>query len=61
MAECPIHWAYQAGKAWMDISMHCDAKETAEPKQILEADCLLEEGQAKCFVVMGSSAELAQV
>ena len=34
--------------------MHGDAQETAD------AERLLEEGEAKCFVVMGSSAELAQ-
>ena len=45
----------------MDISMHGDAEETAEAKRIIEAERLLEEGEAKCFVVMGSRAELAQV
>ena len=41
------------GKAWMNISMHGDAKETAEAKRTIEAERLLEEGEAKCFVVMG--------
>ena len=45
----------------MDISMHGNARETAEAKGIIEAAHLLEEGEAKCFVVMGSSADLAQV
>ena len=61
VADCLSHWAYPAGKAWMDISMYGDAEETAEAKRIIEAECLLEEGEAKCFVVMGSRAELAQV
>ena len=54
-------WAYPAGTAWMDISMHGDAEKTAEAKRIIEAERLLEEGQAKCFVVMGSRAEPAKV
>ena len=41
--------------------MHGDAEETAEAKRILEAQRLLEEGEAKYFVVMGSRAELAPV
>ena len=61
MADCLSPWAYPAGKAWMDISMHGDAEETAEAKRIIEAERLLEEGEAKCFVVMGSRAELTQV
>ena len=61
VADCLSRWAYPAGKAWMDISMHGDTKETAEAKRIIEAERLLEEGEAKCFVVMGSRAELAQV
>ena len=61
MADCLSRWAYPAGKAWMDISMHGDAEETAEAKHIIEAERLSEEGEAKCFVVMGSRAELAQV
>ena len=38
-----------------------NAGETAEAKRITEAERLLEEGEAKCFVVMGSRAELAQI
>ena len=45
----------------MDISMHGKANETAEANRIIDTEHLLEEGEAKCFVVMGSSAELAQV
>ena len=60
-ADSLSRWAYPAGKAWMDISMHRDAEETAEAKRIIEAERLLEEGEAKCFVVMGSRTELAQV
>ena len=61
MAHRLSRWAYPAGKAWMDISMHGDAEETAEAKRIIQAERLLEEGEAKCFVVMGSRAELVQV
>ena len=61
VADCLSRWAYPAGKAWMDNFMHGDAKETAEAKRIIEAERLLEEGEAKCFVVMGSRPELAQV
>ena len=61
VADCLSRWAYPAGKAWMDISMHGNAEETAEAKRIIEAECLLEEGGAKCFVLMGSRAGLAQV
>ena len=61
VADCLSRWDYSAGKALMDISMHGDAEETAEAKRIIEAERLLEEGEAKCFVVKGSRAELAQV
>ena len=61
VADCLSSWAYPAGKALMDISMHGDAAEAAEAKRIIEAERLLEEGEAKCFVVMESRAELAQV
>ena len=44
----------------MDISMHGDAEETAEDKRIIKAERLLEKVEAKCFLVMGSRAELAQ-
>ena len=45
----------------MDISMHGDGEETAEAKSIVEAERLLEEGEATCFVVMGHRPELTQV
>ena len=61
LADSLSRWAYPAGKAWMDISMHGDAGETAEDKHIMEAERLLEESEAKCFVVMGSCAKLAHV
>ena len=61
VADCLSRCAYPAGKAWMDISMHGYAEETAEAKRIIEAERLLEEGKAKCFVVMASRAELAGV
>ena len=61
VADCLSPWAYLARKAWMDMSMHGDAEKTAEAKCIIQAERLLEEGEAKCFVVMGSSSELAQV
>ena len=52
VAECLSPWAYPARKAWMDISMHGDAEETADANRIIEGDRLLEEVDAKCFVVM---------
>ena len=61
VADCLICWAYPAGKPWMDISMNGDAEETAEATRIIESERLLEGGEAKCFVVMESRAELAQV
>ena len=61
VADCLSRLAYPAGKAWMDISMHGDAEETAEAKHVIQGERLLEQGDAKCFVVMGSRAELAQV
>ena len=61
VADCLSRWAYPARKAWMEISMHGGAGETAEAKRIIEAERLLEEGEAKCFVVIGSCAELAEV
>ena len=54
--NCLSRWAHPARKARKNISMHGDAEETAEAKRIIEAERLLEKGEAKCFVVMGSSA-----
>ena len=54
VADCLSSYAQPAGKAWMDITMHGNAEETAEAKRIIEAARILEEGEAKCFVVMGS-------
>ena len=61
VANCLNCWAYPAGKAWMDISMHGDAEETAEANRIIEAERLLEEGETECFVVIRCRAELVQV
>ena len=61
VADCLRRSGYQAGKAWMDISVHGDAQETAEAKRIIDAERLLEEGEVKCFPMMGSRAELAQL
>ena len=41
--------------------MHGDVEGTAQAKRIIQVEQLLEEGKAKGFMVMGSSAELAQV
>ena len=60
VADCLSRGAYPAGKAWIDISTHGNAKETAEAKRIIDAERFSEEGEAKCFVVMGSRTELAQ-
>ena len=32
----------QAGKTWIDISMHVDARETGKAKRIMQVDGLLE-------------------
>ena len=61
VADRLSRWAYPAGKAWKDVSMHGDAEGTGEAKRMNEAERLLEEGEAKCFVVLGYRAELAQV
>ena len=61
VADCLSRCAFPAGKAQMDISMHGDAEETAQAKRIIEAERLLEDSEAKCSVVIGSRAELAQV
>ena len=42
VADCFSLWAYPARKAWMDISMHGNAEETAEAKRIIEGERLLE-------------------
>ena len=60
MADCLSRWASPAEKAWIDISMHGNAKETAEANRIIEAERLLQEEEAKCFVVVGSRAELGR-
>ena len=40
--------------------MHGDAEETVGTTRIIEAQRLIEEGEAKCCVVMGSGAELSR-
>ena len=60
MVDCLTRCAYQRGKACIDSSIH-DTQETAEAKRIIEVQCLLNESKIKCFVVMGSSAELPRV
>ena len=37
-----------------------DTEETTKAKRIIKAECLLKKGEAKCFVLRGSRAELAQ-
>ena len=61
MADCHSRRAYPTGKACINISMGGYAEETAEARRNIEAERLLEEGDTKCFVVMGCRAELAQV
>ena len=61
VANCLSCWAYPGMKAGMENSMHGEAEETAEAKRIIEAERVLQEGEAKCFVVMGSTVELTQV
>ena len=60
VVDCLGHWAYPAGKAWMDISSHGDTEETEEAKRIIELEKAIEEGDANGFVVMASKAELSQ-
>ena len=61
MADCLSQWAYPAGKAWMDISSHGDAKETQEAKRIIEMEKAMEQEGVKCFVVMANRTDLAKV
>ena len=60
VADCLSRWAYPAGKSWMDISSHGDAKETEEAEHIIGRERAMEEGDTKCFVVIASKAELSQ-
>ena len=60
MADCLSGWAYPAGKAWMDISSHGDAEETAEAKLIIEINKAMEQEGVKCFVVMANRTDLAK-
>ena len=59
-ADCLSRWAYPAGKAWMDISSHADAKETEEAKRIIEMEKAMEQEAVKCFVVMANRTDLAK-
>ena len=52
MADCLSRWAYPAGRAWMDISSHGDAKQTEEAKRIIEMEKAMEQEGVKCFVAM---------
>ena len=60
VADCLSRWAYPAGKAWMDVSSHGDAKETEEAKCIIEMEKAMEQEGVKCFVVMANRADLAK-
>ena len=57
VADCLSRWAYPAGKAWMDISSHGDAKETEEAKRIIEMEKAMEQEGVKCFVVMANRTD----
>ena len=60
VADCLSRGAYPAGKAWIDISSHGDAKETEEAKRIIEMEKAMEQEGVKCFVVMANRTDLAK-
>ena len=60
MADCVSRWAYPASKGMTDVSTHGDEAETAEAKEIIEMERLMEEEGVKCFVVMAANAPLGR-
>ena len=58
VADCLSRWAYQASKAMTDVSAHGHEAETAEAKEIIDMECMMEEEGVKCFVVMAANSSL---
>ena len=60
VADNLSRWAYPASKAMTDVSAHGDEAETAEAKNIIDLERMMEEDGAKCFVVMVAYAPLGR-
>ena len=53
-------WAYPAGKGMTDVPADGDEAETAEAKEIIDMERMMEENGVKCFVIMAVDASLGR-
>ena len=60
VADCLSRWAYPASKGMTEVSAHGDEAETAEAKEMIDMERLMEEEGVKCFVVMAADAPLGR-
>ena len=60
MADCSRRPAYPASQGTTDVSAHGDEAETAEAKEIIDMERIMEEEGIKSFVVMPAEALLGR-
>ena len=51
VADCLSRYAYPASKGMTDVSAHSEEAETAEAKNIIDMERMMEKEGVKCFVV----------
>ena len=61
VADCMSRWAYPASKGVADVSAHGKEEETKEAKRIIKMDGLMEEEGVRCFVVVASKTDTADL
>ena len=59
-ADCHSKWAYLATRGMTDVSAHGDEAETAQAKELIDMEHMMEEDGVKCFVVMAAYDPLAR-
>ena len=58
VADCLRRWAYPASKGMTDVSAHIDEAETAEAKNIIDMERMMEKERIKCLVCMAAGVPL---
>ena len=60
VADCLSRWAYPASKGMTDVSAHVLGAETAGANKMTDMECMMEEDDATCLVVMTADAPLGR-
>ena len=60
VAHCVSRWAYPASKGMTEVPAHSNEAATAEAKEIIDIEGMMEEEFDKCFVVMAADARLGR-